>query len=92
VNARLREPENEGKVRAWPLRNSNLNHGRCLAHTRRVLGYPCRATLSAWIDQHDDQARRHIVSKAVAAPVPEAHKRAAVIELCTRQGSALEVA
>jgi len=30
-----------------------LSHGRCLAETRKVLGYPCRVTLSAWIDEYD---------------------------------------
>lgn len=69
-----------------------LSHGRCLAATRRALGYPGRATLSAWIDAHDAGARRRVVGRVATVPRSEAQKRAAVIDLCTRQGSACVVA
>ena len=70
-----------------------LNHGRSAAATRKVLGYPCKTTLSAWIDEHDPAVRRHVVGQAVATrPRSEQQKQAAVIELCSRRGSAREVA
>lgn len=69
-----------------------LSHGRCLTETGKALGYPCRATLSAWINQHDPDARRCVVGKAVAAPRSEQQKQAAVIDLCSRRESAREVA
>lgn len=69
-----------------------LNHGRCLTETRKVLGYPCRATLSVWIDEYSPKARRRIVGKALATPRSEQQKRAAVVDLCSRQVSAREVA
>lgn len=69
-----------------------LSHGRSLAGTRRALGYPCRATLSAWIDGYSPDARRRIVGQAVTTPRSEQQKRAAVIDLCSRQDSARAVA
>src|SRR5690606_40028386 len=43
-----------------------LSHGRCMTHTQKALGYPCRATLATWIDQHESGGRRRVVGKAVA--------------------------
>lgn len=70
-----------------------LSHGRCVAETRKVLGYPCRVTLSTWIDEHAPDAKRRVVGKIVTAkPRSEQQKRAAVIDLCSRRESAREVA
>lgn len=69
-----------------------LSHGRCLAATRRALGYPGRATLSAWIDARDAGTRRRVVGRVATAPRSESQKRAAVIDLCSRQHSARAVA
>jgi transposase InsO family protein/transposase-like protein len=70
-----------------------LSHGRCLAHTSKALGYPNRATLSAWIDAHVPDARRRVVGKVgIVTPHSEQQKRAAVIELCSRRAGAREVA
>lgn len=70
-----------------------LEHGRCLAVTSRALGYPARGSLSAWVQELHPQARSRAVgqfeSRPTAAP---AEKHAAVISLCTRQGSAQVVA
>jgi putative transposase len=70
-----------------------LSHGRCLAETIKAQGYPCRATLSAWIDEYAPDAKRHVVGRIVAAePRSEQQKRTAVIDLCSRRESAREVA
>jgi transposase-like protein len=69
-----------------------LSHGRCLTYTRKALGYPCRATLLKWINQHESGGRRRVVGKAVAVPRTEPQKQAAVIDQCSRQESAREVA
>lgn len=69
-----------------------LSHGRCLTYTRKALGYPCRATLATWINQHESGGRRRVVGNAVALPRTEPQKQAAVLDLCSRQGSAHEVA
>lgn len=70
----------------------NLNHDRCLAGTLKALGYPCRDTLAAWLDELQPKTRKRVVGKARSVPRPQAQKQAAVIELCTRQASARAVA
>lgn len=69
-----------------------LDHGRCLAGTLKALGYPCRETLAAWIDALYPETKHPVVGKARSVPRPQALKQAAVIELCTRQTSALVIA
>ena len=69
-----------------------LSHDRCLAATRKALGYPCSETLAAWVDEIDPATRKHVVGKAGGVPRPAVLKQAAVIELCTRQISAQAVA
>jgi len=70
-----------------------LTHGRCSMATRKALGYPRKATLSAWIDEYDPTSRHRVVGRAKAAiSRSERQKRAAVIDLCSRHGSADEVA
>lgn len=54
---------------------------------------PCRATLSAWIDEYDPTSRHRVVGQATTATSrSEQQKQAAVIDLCSRHGSADEVA
>lgn len=65
-----------------------LSHDRCAAETLRALGYPCRGTLAAWIDELDPGASKRIVGKAGNTPKPQEMKQAAVIDLCTREESA----
>ena len=69
-----------------------LDHDRCLAGTLKALGYPCRDTLAAWVDELHPETRKRIVGKARSVPRPAEFKQAAVIELCTRQTSALAIA
>ena len=69
-----------------------LDHDRCLAGTLKALGYPCRDTLAAWVDELHPETRKRVVGKAPSVPRPQALKQAAVIELCTRQTSAQAIA
>jgi putative transposase len=69
-----------------------LNHDRCLTATRKALGYPCRDTLAAWVNELHPERRKSIVGKARSVPRPAELRQAAVIELCTRQTSAQAVA
>lgn len=69
-----------------------LNHERCIAVTVRALGYPCRDTLGDWIDELHPEKRVRLVGRAPSVPRSETQKQAAVIELCTRQGSAQAIA
>ena len=67
-------------------------HGRCIASTVEALGYPCRDLLRAWIHELDPDSRQRVVGRAVSAPRPPHLKKLAVLELCTREGSAQVVA
>ena len=67
-----------------------LDNGRCLAATIRVLGYPSRTLLSAWVHEPHPQAGTRIVGPS--RELPPAVKQAAVLALCMRQASAKSVA
>ena len=69
-----------------------LNHGRCFSFTRQALGYPSRKTLSEWVGERDPETKKCIAGKAAKPAASLATKRAAVYELCTREGSAQDVA
>lgn len=69
-----------------------LEHGRCIAATRRALGYPGRASLIAWIAQLHPGLRVRVVGTTGRTNLPPALKQAAVIALCTREGSAKALA
>lgn len=70
-----------------------LEHGRCIAATLRALGYPARDSLSAWLQELHPDTRIRVVGRDSEKPMPTpAMKQAAVIALCTRQGSGQAVA
>jgi len=69
-----------------------LDHDRCIASTMKALGYPCRETLTAWIDELHPEVRQRIVGRAPNVQHPLELKNAAVIELCTRKTNAKEIA
>ncbi len=69
-----------------------LNHDRCMTGTIKALGYPCRDTFAAWLDELHPEARHQVVGKASGVQHSPELKQAAVIELCTRQTSAGAVA
>ena len=69
-----------------------LEHDRCIAATMRALGYPGRASLTAWIDELHPQSRVRLVGKAERSSRPAALKQAAVIALCMRESSAQDLA
>jgi putative transposase len=65
-----------------------LEHGKCVAATIRALGYPGRASLTAWVEELHPEFRVRLVGRAECVSHSAALKQAAVIALCTRQGSA----
>jgi len=69
-----------------------IDHGRCASVTLRALGYPGRQWLMRWILELDPESRRRVVRAADRTPRPPALKQAAVLALCSRQGSADAVA
>jgi transposase InsO family protein/transposase-like protein len=64
-----------------------LTHGRCVAFTIKALGYPGRASLHAWIQELNPRARPRVLGAS-----SNEQKHAAVLALCTRQGSAQAIA
>jgi putative transposase len=69
-----------------------VNHGRCFAFTRRALGYPSRQKLSEWVGERYPETKKTVVGKVSKPAASLDLKRAAVYELCTREGSAQDVA
>ncbi len=67
-----------------------LEHGRSIAWTIKALGYPSRVLLRVWIGEVHPEARTRLVGRA--RDRARVDKQAAVIALCTRQGSAKAVA
>ena len=58
-----------------------LNHDRCLAGTRKALGYPCRDTLAAWVNELHPERRKSIVGKARSVLRPAELRQAADVHL-----------
>ena len=69
-----------------------LEHGRCIASAIKVLGYPCREILAAWIEELNPDVRKHITGRAANPRHAPEVKTAAVVELCTRQIPAQAIA
>jgi len=69
-----------------------MSHGRCFSSTMKALGYPSRGTLTDWVRDRYPETRKSVVGMAGRPAASLASKRAAVYELCTREGSALAVA
>ena len=69
-----------------------MNHGRCISATINSLGYPCRGTLTEWVRERFPEAGKCVAAKAGKPTASTASKRAAVYELCTREGSAQAIA
>ena len=84
-NARMRTYTDEQKRIAV---EHYLSHGRSLARTMRNLGYPSSPTLVAWIEELAPESRKRFY------PIECSYeqKKAAVIDLCTREGTVAEVA
>lgn len=69
-----------------------LTHDRCIAATMRALGYPGRATLTAWVREALPESRKAVVGSVGRRRYPESMKQAGVIGLCTRGETAQAVA
>ena len=69
-----------------------LAHDRCIAATMRVLGYPGRGTLTAWVRQDCPEASQSILGRSWPVTKPDALMYEGVVQLCTRQSSAQEIA
>ena len=66
-----------------------LERGRCLSRTIRALGYPSRAVLIKWCDELAPGQRKR---RSSVMQYSQKQKKDAVIDLCSRRGSAKAVA
>jgi transposase InsO family protein/transposase-like protein len=66
-----------------------FEHGRCVSRTLRALGYPSRQQLRLWRDELAPDTRK---SRVGGVKYTREQKEEAVIALCTRGGSAREIA
>ena len=64
-------------------------HGRCLSRTMRALGYPCQELLSRWCEERAPARRKQNRSRVQCS---NEQKQEAVIALCSRTGSAKDIA
>lgn len=64
-----------------------LTHGRSLSRTVRRLGYPSKPALTRWLDELAPGDRKR--SRRIQCSYEQ--KKAAVVDLCTRDGTAEEV-
>jgi putative transposase len=69
-----------------------LEHGRNISRTVRKLGYPSRDELAEWIDELAPGTRKARIKRGTMVQFSKEQKKEAVIELCTREGSAAVVA
>lgn len=69
-----------------------LTHGRCLARTRKALGYPAAGTLRQWLLEHDPDLVKESTGSYKGPLLSAGAKRDAVVELCSREGAASVVA
>ena len=67
-------------------------HDRCISATMRALGYPGRGTLTAWVREVFPEARTSMVGRSWLPGYPEALKQVAVLDLCSGEESAQQVA
>lgn len=66
-----------------------FSHGRCLARTIRAVGYPCREVLAEWCEAVEPARRTQSRNRVHFS---NEQKQEAVIALCSRTGSANELA
>jgi Transposase. len=72
--------------------NYYLEHGRNITRTVRAVGYPTRETLRGWIDELAPGERKARMKRGAMVQFSQEQKKDAVIELCSREGSAAAVA
>lgn len=68
-----------------------LEHGRNITRTVRAVGYPSRETLRVWIEELAPEERKARMRRSGVVQFSKEQKQDAVIELCTREGSAADI-
>lgn len=76
----------------WAAVNYYLEHGHSITRTVRAVGYPSRDTLKGWIDELAPGEHKTRMIRSSVVQFSQEQKKDAVIELCTREGSAAAIA
>ncbi len=69
-----------------------LEHGKCVSRTVRVLGYPSRPLLTEWIKEDGPEETSPGRKSQSLVQLSKEQKEQVAIALCTRDGSAQEIA
>ena len=71
--------------------NYYYEHGRCLARTVRKLGFPSRTVLGEWLREIHPEDFPYCTQSTSLVKLTKAQKEQAVLDLCSRTGSAKDV-
>lgn len=69
-----------------------LEHEKCISRTVRSLGYPSLTMLDKWINDTAPELKKHCRSGGSLVKYSKEEKEQDVIDLCSRNGSAKEIA
>ena len=72
--------------------NFYMEHGCSIKYTVESLGYPSKSTFKRWLNDAIPNREKYCVSGGAMIECPKEKKEQAVIDLCSRSGSAKEVA
>ena len=86
-----RKPKFSDEQRAKAIQHY-FEHGRCVSRTVRLLGYPCRTLLKQWICEEYPNEFPPCSQGVSLIRLTEEQKEQAVMDLCTREGTAHAVA
>lgn len=67
-------------------------NGNSIVETIQALGYPGKTTFKEWLNEAYPDRKKYCVSGGAMVEYPQEKKEQSVIDLCTRNGSAKEVA
>ena len=89
--ARIRTPKYTYEQKKYAV-DYYVSHGKNVEKTIRNIGYPCNTLLNKWIHELAPEEKRHCSAGGHTLYFNREKKEAAVIALCTRKGSADQVA
>jgi len=69
-----------------------LEHGRSISRTINAIGYPHRDTLREWLNEISSEYRKVCLKSHAMIKYTYEQKKEAVVELCSRDGAAAEIA
>ena len=87
----VRSPKYNGAQKEAAVKHY-MEHGKCASRTIRALGYPSRALLKQWVMELCPEEKPHCSAGRSLVHLTKEQKEAAVMELCTKDENAQEIA